>query len=245
MTKKTEPTTEMTIVDMTMLPVVGLGADLGTLETLVQSTAYLKRIQLYSKGKAIDTGKIPPGSFGVPGSDSIQNLGPEIDIIPLVIRSKAIDSSDRDAVIVSYDETCDAFEGIKERANTKDSGCQWGFAFLVFERSTSEYYEYFFGNKTARNEVPNVTPFLPRTPAQTAAITEKLGRAPHPPGPCTIKTKYITKGDWGWHAPVTYPCSTPFKGFNMEQAIEQQNKFMELKDSVIEKAPDDTTSRAH
>ena len=131
MTKKTEQTTEMTIADMSFLPVVGLGADLGALETLVQSTTYLKRIQLYSKGKAVDTGKIPPGSFGVPGTDDIQNLGTEIDIIPLVVRPKAIDSKDRDAIIVSYTEPSEAFQAIKAASEVKDSKCMWGFAFLV------------------------------------------------------------------------------------------------------------------
>jgi len=240
MTKKNEIAT----VNMGALPVVGLGANLGELTKLTKSTSYLRRIQLYTKGKAVDTRLIDPGCFGVPIAEKIQNLGPEIDIIPLVIRSKAIDAKDRDAVIVSYDETTDVFNEIRERTQVKDSKCMWGFAFLVYERSTADFYEMFFGTKTARNEVPNVVPFLPRTPDQEAAMTEQLGKAPQPSGPCTIKSKYITKGDWGWHAPVAHPCSTPFKGFNPEIALEQMNKFVALKDSVIEKVEEEESGRA-
>jgi hypothetical protein len=235
---------EIATVNMGALPVVGLGANLGQLTKLTKSTSYLRRIQLYSKGKAVDTRQIDPGCFGVPADDNIQSLGPEIDIIPLVVRSKAIDAKDRDAVIVSYDETTDAFAEIRERAETKDSKCMWGFAFLVYERSTGDYYEMFFGTKTARNEVPNLVPFLPRTPEQEAEMTEQLGKTPQPSGPCTVKSKYITKGDWGWHAPVVHPCSTPFKGFNTEIALEQMNKFAALKDSVIEKVEEEATGRA-
>lgn len=241
----TKSKTEMTTVDMGALPVVGLGADLVKLEKLANSTSYLKRIQLYSKGKPVETAMIPPGHFGVPSADAIQDLGNEIDILPLAVRPKAIDSKDRDAIVVSYDDTCEAFEGIKERSEIKNSNCMWGFAFLVFERNTAKYYEFFFGTKTARNEVGNVASFLPKTEEQIAALTEKFGRAPQPAGPCTLKVKYITKGDWGWHAPVTHPCSTPFKGYNCEEAIEQINKFAALKDTELEKVEEPVDGRAH
>ena len=112
----TKPKTEMTTVDMGALPVVGLGADLGKLEKLTQSTTYLKRIQLYSKGKPVETGLIPPGHYGIPENDVIVDLGEEIDVLPLSLRSKAIDFKNRDAIIVSYDDTCDVFVDIAKRS---------------------------------------------------------------------------------------------------------------------------------
>lgn len=239
--------TEMTVVDMSALPVVGLGADLGELEAMTKANEYLKRIQLYSKGKAIDTGLIAPGNYGTPGSDTVVCLGPEIDVIPLCVRNKAIDSSDRDAIVISYNKSAPEFVRIENSAEVKDSNCQWGFAFLVFERSSKDYYEFFFGSKTARNEVANVSAFLPKTPEQIAEQTKKLGRAPQASGPCTLKVKYIenkAKG-WGWHAPVTFPCSTPFKGFDPAVAAETIEKFMAQKDSTVEKVPEDTNARAH
>ncbi len=238
---------ELTVVDMSALPVVGLGADLKELETLAKDSQFIKRIQLFSKGKAIDTGKISPGNYGIPFDDVITCLGSEIDVIPLVVRDKAIDSSDRDAIIISYTKDSKPFQRIMEDSDVKDSGCQWGYSFLLFERSTSMYYEYFFGNKTARNEVANVCSFLPKTVNQVNEFTEKYGRPPQPAGPCTFKIKYIenkAKG-WGWHAPVTYPCSTPFKGLELLEATEQIEKFMSQKDSTVEKVSEDSNTRAH
>ncbi len=241
----TKTKTEMTTVDMGALPVVGLGGDLGKLEKLANSKSYLQRIQLYSKGKPIETAMIPPGHFGIPVNDTIQDLGDEIDILPLAVRPKAIDCKDRDAIIVSYDDECEAFEVIKEKSEVKNSNCMWGFAFLVFERSTAQYYEFFFGTKTSRNEVGNVAIFLPKTEEQIASLTKKFGRPPQPAGPCTLKVKYIQKGDWGWHAPVTHPCSTPFKGYVCDEAIEQINKFAALKDTELEKVDEPVDGRAH
>ncbi len=243
----TKENAELTVMDMSTLPVVGLGANLKELETLAKDSQYLKRIQLYSKGKAIDTGKIIPGNYGIPFDDVITCLGEEIDVIPLVVRDKAIDSSDSDAVIVSYTRTSEAFQQIVEGSEVKNSGCQWGYSFLLFERSTSMYYEYFFGNKTARNEVANVCAFLPKTEEQIQEFTNKHGRPPQRAGACTFKVKYIEKKvqGWGWHAPVTYPCSTPFKGLELTEATEQIEKFMSQKDSIVEKVPESSNTRAH
>ncbi len=245
MTKKTE-NTELATVDMGALQIAGLGANTELMDELIQSSTFLGRIQLYSKGKPIDTGLISPGHFGTPNNDEIKSFGTEIDIIPLCVRAKAIDSSDRDAMVITYDATSEEYARIKSLADVKDSGCQFGFAYLVYERSTSEYYEYFFGNKTHRNEAANVTAFLPKTPERIKELTDKLGHAPQPAGPCTIKSKYVVKKgtDWGWFAPVTYPCSTPFKGFDPAQANEQIAKFEALEGNKVEKAPEVDNSRA-
>ncbi len=244
MTKKTD--TELATVDMGALQVAGLGANTQLMDELIQESTYLSRIQLYSKGKPIDTGLISPGHFGTPNNDEIKSLGTEIDIIPLCVRAKAIDSSDRDAMVITYDAEGEEYARIKSLADVKDSGCQFGFAYLVYERSTSEYYEYFFGNESHRRAAPDVTAFLPKTSQRIKELTEKLGHAPQPAGPCTLKSKYVIKKgtDWGWFVPTTYPCSTPFKGFDLVQANEQIAKFEALEGSKVEKAPEDDNSRA-
>jgi len=238
--------TELTTVKAGELQVAGLGADLALMDELIQTTAYLKRIQLYSKGKAIDTGKIGPGNYGIHGTEDIKCLGDEIDIFPLCMRSKAIDSSDRDAIVITYDAKSAEFQRIKETSDVQDSGCQWGFAFLVYERSTDEFYEFFCGTTSARFEVANIAAFLPKTPAQVEALTKELGHAPQAAGPCTLKRRYLENKakDWGWFVPVTHPCSTPFKGFDPVKANEQIAKFEAMEGSKVEKAPDDESQRA-
>ena len=60
-------------------------------------------MQLYTKGKAINKGQVRPGCYGIPEGEEVIDLGDTIDILPLARRPKAIDMTDKDAVIVSYD----------------------------------------------------------------------------------------------------------------------------------------------
>jgi len=240
------PKNEVVKVDFNSLPVVGLGAADDLFEKLAQQSSFFERIQLYSKGRAIDKQLITPGCFGVPvDKDTIQNLGSEIDIIPLAMRDKALDAKNTDAILASYDSSSPLYQQIKARAADKNSKCMWGYTFLVFERSTGKFYEYFLGTISSRMEAAKIAMFLPRTPEREAAMEKSLGKKPLPSGPCTLKIKYISKADRGWHVPVTFPCSTPFTNFSIEAAQEQIRKFMALKDSDIEKAEDPLAGRAH
>ena len=49
-----------------------------------RSTGFLGRLQLFSKGAAINEGLIPPGTYGYPGvGQEDRVLGNEIDVLPL------------------------------------------------------------------------------------------------------------------------------------------------------------------
>ena len=137
---------ELSCLSSVSLP--ALAPSINVFKDIAKNSSFLQRIQLYTKGKAIDTGAIQPGHYGIPtGDDAIEDLGSEIDIIPLSWRAKAIDMSDRDAVLVSYDPATDEYKRIKNDSdNTKDSHCMYGPAFLVFERSSGKFFELFFGN---------------------------------------------------------------------------------------------------
>ena len=95
--------TNLVPVDLTQLPSTQLGSDDQFME-LAKSTEFIGRLQLFTKGKAINKGLVPPGSYGIPESDEeVQDLTSEINIIPLARRPKAIDMTDTDAVLVNYD----------------------------------------------------------------------------------------------------------------------------------------------
>jgi hypothetical protein len=171
---------------------------LGALEEVAKGTEFLPRIQLVTKGKYVDEGKIKPGHWGVPqpGGDEIIDLGDSIDVIPFDCRAKALDVSDRDAIVSVYDIKAAEFQRIKNAP--KNSGCMWGPSFLVLERSTGKLYELFFGNKSGRNEAGKLRPFLP------TAANEGC------PSPATLGIRYKKTPEYGWHVPVITKCSEPF-----------------------------------
>lgn len=195
---------------MNMLPAVA-DDTLNTLDEVAKGSDFLPRIQLITKGKYVDEGKIPPGRWGVPqaGGDDIEDLGDKIDVIPLDYRPKALDVSDKDAIIAVYDVNDPEFQRIKTAP--KNTGCMWGPSFLVLERSTGKLYELFFGNKSGRNEAAKLRPFLQQR------------------APASMGIRYKKMPDYGWHVPVITKCSEPFDSENvkvtMEQIAEEIKKF--------------------
>lgn len=199
---------ELVPFKMNMLPAVNTDT-LNTLEEVAKGTDFLPRIQLVTKGKYVDEGKIPPGRWGVPlpGGDEIEDLGDKIDVIPLDYRPKALDVSDKDAIIAVYDTNDPEFQRIK--AAPKNSGCMWGPSFLVLERSTGKLYELFFGNKSGRNEAAKLRPFLEQR------------------SPATMGIRYKKMPDYGWHVPVITKCSEPFDASSIKVTPEQITQEIE------------------
>ncbi len=237
---------ELMNLDLNQLPSLGLSPTDELVRGLTRSSSFSERIQLYTKGNAIDQGKIGPGRYGVPRGEEIEDLGDSIDVIPLLMRPKALDMRDRDAPVCIYERESPAFREIEELAQESDSGCMVGLTFLVFERSTGKFYEFFCGNKSMRNEAQKIVNYLARTKADAEALTVKLGRPvePHPPLPCTLNVKYATKGKWGWHVPVCVDCSTPFTNLPPADVIRaEMEKFATTKSTTVEKVEAPATTK--
>jgi hypothetical protein len=197
-----------------------------------RSTTFLGRLQLFSKGNAIDTGLIPPGTYGIPESDKkIVKLGPSIDVLPLARRLKALDMSDKEAIIANYDPNSDDFKDIAARSNEQDSGCMYGTSFLVIERSTGRFLEFFCGSKSTRPIAGDIAVFLPLTQAQIdakkAAGSDVSKMEAHGPMPCTLKVRLAkNKRGHSWHVPDAQPCSVPFANLPALNVIgEEMHKF--------------------
>jgi len=204
-------TTDLVPFSIDQLPVIS-EERFNALDAAVQGlTNFLPRIQLVTKGKYVDTGKISPGHWGVPVGDEISDLGVSIDVLPLTCRQKALDVADRENIITVYDPSSDEFKRIK--AAPKNTGCMWGLSFLVLERKSEKLYELFFGNASGRAESPKLKAFLPHkgSPAQ----------------PVTLGIKYKTAKDYGWHVPVVTKCSEPIKGGpDMATTVKEIVKFV-------------------
>jgi len=240
--------TELSTVTLDQLPAVGVNAASDLIGDLTKSNEFFDRIQLFSKGGAIDRDLIRPGHYGVPsGEDSIKDLGVEIDLLPLVCRAKALDLSDRDAIVTNYDPTSSAFKEIQEKASIQNSGCMYGLTFLVFERSAGRFYELFCGvNKSMRMESDKIASFLPLPEDAAKRLEEKKGVRvePHGPMPCTLKAKYVTKRNFGWHVPICVQCSTPFTNLPPVDRIQAEiEKFMNLANTEVEKVEETTGSK--
>jgi hypothetical protein len=238
---------ELTTTNFEQLPAVGYNAASSMLTELTRSGEYLDRIQLYTKGAAIDKGLIAPGHYGVPnGDDSIRDLGVEIDVLPLCCRAKALDLRDKDAVITNYDPTSASFKAVQEMAATQNSGCMYGLTFLVFERSSGKFYELFCGTKSMRTESDKIAQFLALPKEDAAMLEEKTGVhiEPHGPLACTLKAKYVTKRNYGWHVPVCVKCSAPFTNLPPYDCLQaEQQKFMSLASTDIEKVEEAPASK--
>lgn len=197
------------------------------------TTQYVKRLQLVTKGKLVDQGLIKPGHWGVPLSeDNAEDLGDSVDVLVLAIRDKALDTNSNPPV-ASFDPDSDVFKSIVEAASQKDSGCMYGPSFLVYERSTGQFLEVFFGNASGRQEAGKMIPFLPISEEQAKSFGKNFkARGPQA---ATLKSKYIKRPRYAWHAPVVVSCSTPFDDLPpTEDFVSQINAFLNPKDDAPE-----------
>jgi hypothetical protein len=232
---------ELAVVDLDQLPSTQLGSD-DVYDGLSKSADFLGRLQLFTKGKAIDKGLIKPGNYGVPESaEDIIDLGSNIDVLVLARRPKAIDMSDTDALIVSYNPESPEFRRIEAQAQEKESHCMYGPSLLVFERSLGRFLEFFCGSKSTRAESKKMFPFLPLTPADIKS--RKLTDVePHGPLPMTLKSKLAEKGSYSWFVPVVSKCSTPFTKLPAsEKIIGEILKFIAPKEDAVERVEEPET----
>lgn len=242
--------TALTPVDLNQLPSTQLGTDEQFAE-LSRRSGFLGRLRLFTKGDAINLGLVAPGTYGIEESkDRIIKLGPQIDILPLGWRTKALDMSDSDAVIVNYDPTSDTFKDIAARSEEPESRCQYGISFLVVERSTGRLLEFFCGGKSTRPIASDIAVFCPLT--QADIDRKKAGGAdvskmePHGPKPCTLKARLAkSKKGYSWHVPDVQPCSVPFSNLPPQETIVAEiQKFVTAKSGDVEAVKDEPGKKA-
>ncbi len=241
--------TSLVPVNLEQLPSTQIGSD-EVFADLAKSADYIGRLQLFTKGKAINKKLVGPGNYGIPESDEeVIDLGDTIDIIPLARRPKAIDMTDSEAIIVNYDPETKEFKRIAAQSLEKESHCMYGPSFLVYERSTGRFLEFFCGNKSSRSEAKKLYAFLPLTQtdidAKAANGDDMSGLTPHGPLPLTLKSRLVEKGTYSWHVPVVVKCATPFEKLpSMDRIVKEINAFLTVKDNGVERAPAQPTGRA-
>jgi hypothetical protein len=231
-------------VDYSQLPATTRGSD-DDFAAMSSSTDFLSRLQLFSKGGAINRNLISPGSWGIPeGDDKLTDLGKAVDVVIFARRPKALDLHDTDAIITSYDMKSKEFERIQAASGTQNSGCMYGPSFLVLERSTGRFLEWFCGTKTTRSEAKKMYPFMRVTAADIKARPALDGTEPHEALPFTMNVKLCEKGTFSWHAPVVVKCSTPFKNVPpIESIIKEMERFLNPADAGTESVDKEAAGR--
>ena len=182
---------------------------------LAGGSKYVGRVQLYSKGKAIDKGLIPAGHWGSPErGDKITDLTRQPDFLVLARRAKALDLSDLEDIIQNYDMGSDEFKRIQAESEEKDSSCSYGISFLLYCRQTESFLEYFANGKTSRPASKDLFGFLP-----VEGNLENLKAV-------TFDSEVIETKRYTWLGPVFTKCSTPIEGMDIEEAAKQIEKFV-------------------
>ena len=224
------------------LPSTQLGSD-EAFDELSKGGDFLGRIQLFSNNKEVKAGLIMAGHWGIPESaEEVTDLGISVDVLPLARRPKAMDFNDKDAIISNYDMTSAEFQRIADASMGTNSGCAYGPSFLVIERSTGRFLEFFCGSKSTRTEAKKIYPYLPLTEKDIA--TRKLKADPHGPLPFTMKIKLVTKGKNSWHVPVVTKCSTPFQNLPpIEKIFTEIDHFVNPKDDNVEKVDEQEVAK--
>ncbi len=173
-------------------------------------------------------------------------------MVPLARRPKALDSSDKSAIVVSYDEQSAAFKEIEAKSGVKDSGCQHGISFLIWEQSTSQFLEFWFGAKSHRPEAKKLFPYLPLSQPdidrRAAAGADVEGLVPHGPIPVTLKVRVAdnTKKGFSWHVPVVVKSLAPVRLPSTAVVVKEITRFLTVKSGGVEKVaePEHRKARA-
>lgn len=216
------------------------------LDAMSQSTSFLQRIQLYSKSKSDQQGTIiEAGHFGIPksGSRDIKDLGKSIDILPLARKAKALDMRDLDNIIEVNDVKHPEFQRIVDMAdNVKDSSCNYGPTYLVYERTTKNFYEFFCGTVSARRTSSDINLFLPVTEVMIAeGLAPEGEEEPRFAKPLTLRAKYVESRDkkWNWFAPEAEECLQPIEISNLKALKAELDRFHEIKTPQVEAVEED------
>ena len=235
-----ENTNPNTAVNLDQLPATQIGRD-DQFDDFAKSADCIGRLLLYTKGKLVNKKKVGPGHYGISASDDeVTDLGDTIDIIPFARRPKAIDMTGAEAIIVSYDPDTAEFKRMAALSMEKESHCMYGPSFLVYEKGTKRFLEFFCGNKSARQEAKNLYSYLPLTQADIdakAAAGENVSDLkPHGPIPLTLKSRLVEKGTYSWHVPVVVKCDAKFVTLpTSDRIVREITAFLTVKDNGVER----------
>lgn len=155
----------------------------------VTKQGFLPYITLHgASSTAVKRDKFPMGHFALVKSKVNNDIGDSFVGFLLAWRPKAMQYAPE--VLSFFDSTSAEFKNIEATAEEKDSQKGFGVEFLVWLPEHKELATFFLGNKTGRNEAPNLVTCIESGVRQ-----------------CRISSVYIEdkKKKYGWHGPKMLP----------------------------------------
>lgn len=180
------------------------------LSTVTKVGSYLPYIQLMgSNSKVVKRKQFPMGNFALVENKVNHDLGDSFVAYLISWRPKAMQYA---PTVQSYFDTeSEAFKAVEAKADTKDSNCGFGAEFLLWLPDSRKLATLFLGNKTGRNEAPNLI----------ACIESGVHK-------CRINAELIEdkKNDRDWHGAKLFPYDLDIKVFpSPDELKEQLEKF--------------------
>lgn len=124
------------------------------LSTVTKVGSFLPYLQLHGNSKLVKQKKMPMGNFALVKNKVHSDIGDSFVAFVVAWRPKAMQY--KPTVLSVYDTESAQFKTIEAKADTKDSGCGFGAEFLLWLPEHKELVTLFLGNKTGRNEAPNL-----------------------------------------------------------------------------------------
>jgi hypothetical protein len=187
---------------------------------------YLPFIQLLGgESKEVKRGLFPIGHFALRRGKQMIDLGTAMIVMIIAWRPKAMVYSEKP--VSYYDPNSADFQKTQATADAPKSGKGYGPEFLVWLPAHRTFATYFMGNKTGRNEAPNV---------EAIRAGDKKT--------CKIAAELIETKEYTWHGPKTYPYDLDMEMPDRALLLKTLEKFNNPKDSEVEEKADeaDTSS---
>lgn len=169
----------------------------------------------------VKRGQFPIGHFALHQGKTLVDLGVEFPALVVAWRPKAMIYKPQ--TLAYYDTKSKAFQDIQATADVKDSGKGYGPDFLLWLPANGLFATYFLGNKTGRNEAPNLLGPL-----------RKNG-----PFYCIQASDLIETSKNSWHGPVTKSCGLSFDPPDMAETKRVLENFLHPPVEQVEVADKD------
>jgi hypothetical protein len=220
----------MTMFDDSQALIVLPGAAVATandtddiFNSLAGSMSFLPRLQLMTgNSKKCKADEFPTNHFALIRGKDYQDLGKSVEAIVVAWRPKALDASDDENIIESFDSKSTLFQTIMEKAGESDSGCMFGIEFLLYVSSQRSFVTLLMGTKSLRIEAPN--------------IKARMLKA------VSLRPEYIDGKKYQWWTIKAYPCSEALDVPDSDQLEKVLDGFMNPKVVEAELAPEEGKS---
>ena len=187
---------------------------------IATSRFWLPYLQLVgSNSKLVQQGKVNQAHYVlVLQKDQFEDLGKEVDVLPIDWRPKAMKMTPGGTPISYFDPNSEEFLEVQERSETPNSGCMFGPEFLLWIPAVKRFSSYFMSSKTSRNRAPE--------------LRTLLGRG------ATLKTKLIETKQFRWHSPTVFTCASRFEVPSNEEVQLQRKMFCNPETSTVDFEPE-------